>query len=112
MCPKRPGKVLHCRLDCGHSFGGRIEEQLDAEEERYIHEAEDCELRMVRCTWRYGGGKTCGAMVVAKDRNLHRDEHIILTGVAVYKTPGLFTYKVPDKVTHIKIQVWGAGSST
>ena len=112
LCPKRPGKVLTCRLGCGCSFGGNVEEQLDSEEARYVHETDDCPNRLVKCSWTFGPGKTCGAMVIAKDRDKHRESHIIETGVSTFLCPGTYIYKVPEKVPTIKCQVWGAGGGS
>jgi hypothetical protein len=112
LCPKRPGKLLYCRLGCGHCFGGDIDEQLDAEDARYVHEADECHHRMVTCSWVYGGGNLCGAMIVAHNRNKHRDEHLLATGVSTYTTAGTYIYRVPEKVTHLKIQAWGAGGGS
>ena len=110
LCPKRDGKVLHCRLGCGLSFGGSVEDQLEAEDSRYSHEFDECENRMVSCTWRYDGNKACGAMIVAKDRDKHRMQHGYEGGVSLYRVPGSYAYRVPERVTLLKIQFWGAGA--
>ena len=72
LCPKRPAKPISCRLGCGAVFGGRVEKMIEAEEERYEHEQEECEFRQVRCTWQFPDGAFCGAMMSAKDRDKHR----------------------------------------
>lgn len=89
-----------------------MEQQLDSEEDRLTHESDDCPNRLVKCSWTYGGGKTCGAMVVAKDRDKHREVHVNETGVSLFRSPGTYVYKIPDKVYHVKAQIWGAGGGS
>ena len=55
LCTKRPAKPIYCRLGCNCSFGGLVEKLIEAEDERLMHETEECEYRMVRCNWQYDG---------------------------------------------------------
>lgn len=48
LCTKRPAEPIFCRLGCGMSFGGLVETLLLAENERLMHETEQCDMRIVR----------------------------------------------------------------
>jgi hypothetical protein len=51
-------------------------------------------------------------MIRAIDRDAHREWHIVEMGVSVFRTPGTYAYKVPEKVSFVKVQVWGAGGGS
>ena len=108
-CTKRPAIPIYCRLGCGAVFGGRVESLIQSEDDRLLHENEACDFRLVRCNWRYEDGKYCASQMMAKDRDSHRDYHLSLLGVTTYVVPGTYIYKVPSKITKLKLQVWGAG---
>lgn len=112
LCTKRPAKPIFCRLGCGEQFGGAVEKLIQSEDERLLHELEECKYRMVRCNWRFEDGKYCAAQMMAKDRDEHRNYHLGLLGVTTYAVPGTYFYKVPSKVTRLKVQVWGAGGGS
>lgn len=85
---------------------------IQAEEDRLLHESEECVYRIVRCNWKYEDGKYCAAQMAAKDRDDHRDYHLALLGITTYIVPGTYIFKVPSKVTKLKIQVWGGGGGS
>ena len=64
LCVKRPAKSIHCRLGCGAFFGGTTEKLIEAEEERHIHEEDQCMNRVVRCIWKFDDGRQCAAQMV------------------------------------------------
>jgi hypothetical protein len=47
-CVKRPAKPCTCRLGCDAQWGGTVGELINAEEERFQHETEECIYRQVR----------------------------------------------------------------
>lgn len=79
---------------------------IQSEDDRIFHEQEECIYRIVRCNWRYEDGKYCTAQVMAKDRDMHRDYHLSLLGVSAFIVPGTYLFKVPSKVTKLKVQLW------
>ena len=101
LCTKRPAEPLVCRLGCNALFGGSVEKLIQAEEERLEHETEQCELRLVRCSWKFEDGRMCAAQLKACDRPEHRDYHLNLLGVVTYQVPGTYIYKVPRKLTRL-----------
>eukprot|EP01041_Mallomonas_annulata_P002379 gene2379-4623_t len=111
-CVKRPAEPLPCRLGCGSVFGGEQGALLLAEDERLLHEQEECEYRMVRCTWTFENGAKCTAQVCAKDRDTHRDLHLTELGVSTYLVAGTYLFKVPYNCSRLKIQMWGAGGGS
>jgi hypothetical protein len=112
QCTKRPAKPILCRLGCGVSFGGQVETLIQAEDERLQHENEECSLRMVRCNWSYEDGRLCAAQMRACEREEHRDYHLTLQGMLTYCVPGTYLYKVPKKISRLKVQLWGAGGGS
>lgn len=112
QCTKRPAKPIKCRLGCGATFGGHVETLIQAEDERLQHENEECELRIVRCTWQFEDGRICAAQMQANQREEHRDYHLTLQGMLTYCVPGTYLYKVPKKLTRLKVQLWGAGGGS
>lgn len=78
----------------------------------WLSETEECDFRMVRCTWRYEDGKVCAAQVRAVDRNEHRDYHLELLGVVTFSVAGTYTYKVPKGIHRLKMQLWGGGGGS
>jgi hypothetical protein len=112
MCTKRAAKPLLCRIGCDAQFGGTVEQLIEAEDERLMHETEQCLMRMVRCNWKFDDGRMCASQLMAKDREEHRDYHLSLMGITTFKVPGTFMYRVPKKVTRLKIQCWGAGGGS
>lgn len=112
QCTKRPAKPIACRLGCGLKFGGHVETLIQAEDERLQHETEECNLRMVRCTWQFEDGRICAAQMRADEREEHRDYHLTLQGMMTYTVPGTYLYKVPKKLTRLKVQLWGAGGGS
>lgn len=111
-CVKRPAKPLQCRLGCGQEFGGEQGLMIEAEDDRLQHEQEECMLRQLRCMWTFPDGSRCTAMMMAKDRDGHRDFHLEQTGISMFKVSGTFIYKVAPNVTKLKIQLWGAGGGS
>jgi hypothetical protein len=109
MCTKREAKKLVCRLGCGALFGGLVEQLIEAEEDRHGHETDECIFRVVRCNWRFQDGTFCAAQMMAKDRDEHKEYHLELLGITTYLVPGTYLYRIPKKVTRIKVQVWGGG---
>ena len=109
LCTKRPATPIFCRLGCGEQFGGLIEKLIESEDERMMHETEQCELRMVRCNWQFPDGNMCAAQMMAKDRGEHREYHLRLVGVTTYLVAGTHLYKVPKRCYRLKIQLWGGG---
>eukprot|EP01038_Epipyxis_sp_PR26KG_P010329 gene10329-13878_t len=109
LCTKRPAEPLFCRLGCDCQFGGLVETAILAEDERLEHETEQCDYRIVRCNWTFEDGKACAAQLRAIDRKEHRDYHLLLQGVHTYTVAGTYLFKVPPKVTRLKVQLWGAG---
>jgi hypothetical protein len=69
-------------------------------------------MRIVRCNWKLDNGTYCAAQFMAKDRDEHRDYHMILQGITTFAVAGTHIYKVPKKVTKIKIQAWGGGGGS
>ncbi len=112
LCTKRPADPIFCRLGCGMQFGGRIENLLEAEDERIEHENEECIYRIVRCNWVYDDGKLCAAQMKATERDAHRDYHMTHVGIFTYSVPGIYTYKTDRKSARFKIQLWGAGGGS
>ena len=112
QCVKRPSIPQYCRLGCGAKFGGLQGLLLDAEEELMTHEQEECPYRQVRCTWKFEDGTRCVAQIKAKDRDHHRDLHITALGIITYVVAGTYTYRVPEGVTRLKVQLWGAGGGS
>lgn len=112
QCTKRPAKPILCRLGCGAKFGGAVETLIQAEDERLQHENEECNLRTVRCTWQYEDGRICAAQMCAIEREEHRDYHLTLQGMITYTVPGTYLYKVPKKLTRLKVQLWGGGGGS
>eukprot|EP00981_Chlorochromonas_danica_P012742 scaffold5382_cov162-Ochromonas_danica.AAC.4 len=111
-CVKRSAKPLECRLGCGTKFGGTVEMLIQAEDDRLLHETDECELRVVRCNWLYDDGKECAAQMRACDRAAHRDYHLMALGVTTYTVPGVYIYRIPKKITRLKVQLWGAGGGS
>lgn len=105
ICIKRPTPSLPCRLGCGADFEGGLHRVLEAEEERLEHEAEECELRAVKCA-------NCGELVRAKNRRAHRALHVMWNGVTHLGLPGTYKYEVPDSCCRLKVQVWGGGGGS
>ena len=112
LCTKRPAKAIFCRLNCGCSFGGLIEQLIEAEDDRLQHETEECDFRIVRCNWKYDDGRVCAAQMPAFNRDEHRDYHLLSLGQMSYRVPGTYLYTVPKKTYKIKIQAWGAGGGS
>eukprot|EP00595_Chromulina_sp_UTEXLB2642_P002328 CAMPEP_0196765016 /NCGR_PEP_ID=MMETSP1095-20130614/7395_1 /TAXON_ID=96789 ORGANISM="Chromulina nebulosa, Strain UTEXLB2642" /NCGR_SAMPLE_ID=MMETSP1095 /ASSEMBLY_ACC=CAM_ASM_000446 /LENGTH=1218 /DNA_ID=CAMNT_0042122169 /DNA_START=3024 /DNA_END=6677 /DNA_ORIENTATION=+ len=112
QCTKRPAKPIYCRLGCNKEFGGLVEKLIQSEDDRLVHESEECIYRLVKCNWRYEDGKYCAAQMQAKDRDEHRDYHLSQLGITSYKVPGTYIYKIPSKTTKIKVQAWGAGGGS
>lgn len=112
LCTKRPAKPILCRLGCGASFGGVVEKVIEAEDELRQHETEECEFRIVRCNWVYENGNKCAAQMQAKDRDEHRDYHLMLMGVSTFPVAGTYLYRVPKGVTRLKVQAWGGGGGS
>jgi hypothetical protein len=46
-CVKRPAEPSLCRLGCGEEFGGTVGALIESEEERFMHETEECIYRQV-----------------------------------------------------------------
>ena len=46
-CVKRPAKPAVCRLGCDAQWGGTVGELIGAEEDRFMHETEECIYRQV-----------------------------------------------------------------
>lgn len=112
LCTKRPAAPIFCRLGCGCQFGGLIEKLIESEDERMMHETEQCDFRVVRCNWQYADGNMCAAQMMAKDRSEHRDYHLRLVGVTTFLVAGTHLYKVPKRIYRIKIQLWGGGGGS
>jgi hypothetical protein len=112
QCTKRPAKPILCRNGCGEKFGGQVETLIQAEDERLQHEQEECFLRVVRCTWQFDDGRVCAAQMRANEREEHRDYHLTLQGMMTYSIPGTYLYKVPKKLTRLKVQLWGGGGGS
>lgn len=112
QCTKRPAKPIACRLGCGAKFGGHVETLIEAEDDRLQHENEECDLRIVRCTWQFEDGRICAAQMRANEREEHRDYHLTLQGMITYTVPGTYLFKVPKKLTRLKVQVWGGGGGS
>jgi hypothetical protein len=112
LCVKRDAKPLECRQGCGMMFGGIVETMIQAEDERFEHEQEDCPFRQVRCNWRNPDGSFCAAQMCATERDAHRDSHIERLGISTYLVPGTYVYKVHAQCTKLKIQMWGAGGGS
>jgi hypothetical protein len=113
LCTKRPAKPLFCRLGCNAKFGGTIEQLIQAEEDRFQHENEECDYRIVSCNWLYHDGKQCAAQMRANDRAKHRDMHLSALGITTYSVPGMYTYRITSKhTTRLKVQVWGGGGGS
>lgn len=107
LCVKRPVGDLLCRLGCGRVYQGSAHELLALEQTRISHEQDDCELRQVECTW-----PTCRTIVLAKERNAHRRNHLISSGVVSFLTPEAHEYRVPKDMKLLKIQAWGGGGGS
>lgn len=112
LCTKRPAKPIACRLGCDAMFGGTIEQLIEAEDERFLHETETCDMRIVRCNWKMDDGSNCAAQMMAKDRDEHKEYHIQLLGIQTFKVPGTYLYTVPKKVRNLKVQLWGGGGGS
>lgn len=112
LCTKRPAKPIYCRLGCNCSFGGLVEKLIEAEDERLMHETEECEYRIVRCNWQYDDGRMCAAQMPANERNNHREYHLLLLGITLHKVPGTYMFTVPKKTFKVKIQLWGGGGGS
>jgi hypothetical protein len=133
FCTKRPAKPLVCRIGCGVTFGGLVESLIEAEDDRLLHELEQCEFRIVRCNWKFEDGTVCAAQMPYKDREHHRsvvrwypvqlylslhrvwyfrDYHLEIMGSRTYTVAGSYVYRVPKNVKRLKIQVWGAGGGS
>lgn len=112
LCTKRPAKPIFCRLGCNCSFGGLVEKLIEAEDERLMHETEECDYRVVRCTWQFDDGRVCAAQMPANERNDHREYHLLLLGITLYKVPGTYMYTIPKKTFKVKIQLWGGGGGS
>jgi hypothetical protein len=112
QCTKRPAKPISCRQGCGAKFGGQVETLIQAEDERLQHETEECPFRTVRCTWQFDDGRICAAQMRADEREEHRDYHLTLQGMMTYVVPGTYLYKVPKKLTRLKVQLWGGGGGS
>lgn len=112
VCTKRPAKPIPCRLGCGVTFGGRIENLIEAEDARAQHENEECDFRIVRCNWSYDDGKVCAAQLRANERTAHRDYHLQSMGISTYAVPGVYTIKTEGKALRMKVQLWGAGGGS
>jgi hypothetical protein len=112
LCTKRPAEPIFCRLGCGASFGGLVEQLLEAEDQRMYHEEEECEFRTVRCNWVYDDGKICAAQMKASERGAHRDYHLNHMGILTYCVPGVYNFKTQRKAITIKVQMWGAGGGS
>ena len=106
-CIKRPMPELVCRLGCGAVFKGNAVEVLQCEARRIEHEQEMCEERMVQCT-----NKHCAVSIKAKDRQKHRQLHILRANVTLFVLPGVYSYKVPPATRQLKIQLWGGGGGS
>lgn len=107
LCMKRPVGDLLCRLGCGQVYQGGAHELLALEQTRISHEQDDCGLRKVECTW-----PKCRAIGLATDRNAHRRNHLISSGVVSFLTAEVHEYKVPKDMKLLKIQAWGAGGGS
>jgi hypothetical protein len=112
LCTKRPAKPIFCRLGCGAQFGGVVEKVIEAEDELRQHETEECEFRIVRCNWVFEDGNNCAAQMQAKDRDEHRDFHLMLMGVSTYPVAGTYIYRVSKGINRLKIQAWGGGGGS
>lgn len=112
LCTRRPAKPIYCRLGCGACFGGTVEKLLEAEDDRLMHETDQCDFRIVRCNWKFDDGRFCAAQLMAKDRDEHRDYHLALMGITTYLVPGTYLYRLPRGVSRIKIQAWGGGGGS
>lgn len=112
LCTKRPANPIFCRLGCGAQYGGLVEKLIESEDERMMHETEECEFRMVRCNWQYPDGSGCAAQMMAKDRTEHRDYHLRLVGVTTFLVSGTHLFKVPKRCTRLKVQLWGGGGGS
>lgn len=111
-CVKRPAKPIMCRLGCEKMFGGRVEQLIEAEDERLQHEQEECEFRIVRCNWKNQDGSMCAAQIRCTERDAHREEHILKMGIYTYTVAGTYIFKVPPRIFRLKMQVWGAGGGS
>ncbi|CAM9525720.1 unnamed protein product [Ectocarpus fasciculatus] len=111
-CVKRPAQPIMCRLGCQTMFGGRVEQLIEAEDERLQHEQEECEFRLVRCNWKNHDGSVCAAQIKCTERDTHREEHIQKMGIYTYTVSGTYIFKVPPRVFRLKMQVWGAGGGS
>ncbi|KAH9061706.1 hypothetical protein Ae201684P_021041 [Aphanomyces euteiches] len=107
MCIKRPVPDLYCRVGCGKIFHGATNLILALEQERTWHELEECPNRIVSCMW-----PGCQEEMMAKDRKLHRKNHLCASGIVTFKTNGSFEYVVPKDCKYIKVQAWGAGGGS
>lgn len=107
LCMKRPVGDLLCRLGCGKVYQGGAHDLLALEQTRIAHEQDDCELRKVECTW-----PKCRAIILAKERNAHRRNHLISSGVVSFLTAEVHEYRVPKDMKLLKIQAWGAGGGS
>jgi hypothetical protein len=112
LCTKRPAKPIECRLGCGMMFGGKIEALISAEDERALHELEECIYRIVRCNWIYDDGRMCTAQMKATERAEHRDYHLQSLGITNYPVAGTFVYRVPKGLSRMKVQLWGGGGGS
>ncbi|EEY57520.1 uncharacterized protein PITG_00072 [Phytophthora infestans T30-4] len=107
LCVRRPVGDLRCRLGCGQVYQGGAHELLTLEQTRLAHEQDDCELRKVTCTW-----PKCNTVILAKDRNAHRRDHVLSSGILSFVTAEAHEYKVPRDVKLLKLQAWGAGGGS
>lgn len=112
FCVKRPAHPIICRLGCGKTFGGVVEQLIEAEDQRLEHEQEECEYRIVRCIWKNSDGSYCAAQIRCCDREIHRAVHVEQMGIHTYAIAGTYLYKVPPRIHRLKMQVWGAGGGS
>jgi hypothetical protein len=112
FCTKRPVKPLICRIGCGATFGGLVESLIEAEDDRLLHELEQCENRMVRCNWKNEDDTICAAQMPYHQREAHRDYHLEKMGTKTFTVAGTYTFRVPKLCRRLKVQVWGAGGGS
>jgi hypothetical protein len=68
---------------------------------------EECPNRELKDTW---PGST--AMILAKDRNKVRGQHIEEMGVTTFTSAGEYTYEVSSHTRMLLVQLWGAGGGS
>eukprot|EP00948_MAST-09A_sp_MAST-9A-sp1_P001218 g1218.t1 len=113
-CPKRKIDDLVCRLGCGARFSGGFDDLENMQLDRDIHEKEMCPERIVRCNWvdEKKGNERCMAEFKAKHRAEHRRQHLLDLGIATFRVAGEAEWRVPPKVTRVKVECWGAGGGS